>query len=150
MKSNKPEWVHLNYLDMEYKAIFTACGKTSPRCERTIDVLDVTCRRCKEYIEKNYWWCENCNRWIRPFEITYSEHHDTHYGGCGEKVTVTKRKSITNDLNKKLIDRMSKLLKRINMWKGGTVESVEVLAVAQECQAILDDCENKKKEEKKG
>jgi len=44
-----------------------------------------------------------------------------------------------NTNQEKLIDSVGKLLKRIHMWKGGTAESVEVLAIAKECEFVLRD-----------
>jgi DNA-directed RNA polymerase subunit RPC12/RpoP len=52
--NNKPRWWHLadyiKYEDGSYAC--TACGKESPRCERTPNPKFVTCPRCLEVMKE--------------------------------------------------------------------------------------------------
>lgn len=34
----------------------------------------------------NGWWCETCEKWIDPVDVTFQERHDERSGGCGESV----------------------------------------------------------------
>jgi len=47
--------------------------------------LRTLCCNCGKEI-KDYWWCETCQDMIVPEHVTLDEHHDTHFGGCGNKV----------------------------------------------------------------
>ncbi len=48
---------------------------------------------------KGEWWCQFCQAFVKPEDVTYDEKHDVRAGGCNLVVSVYQHPDYVHDLN---------------------------------------------------